>query len=463
MTTDNVTFIIFGITGDLSKRKLIPAIYHLLKNKKISNLALIGTGRSAVTIKEILTTAKSFLKQPDQKIWTLLEERSSYQQLDFSNPEDFAKLHTHVQTVEEQFNLSGNRLFYLATLPSQFNTITENLAKSKLADRKRSGWSRVVYEKPFGSDLKSAKMINRYITRVFDETQIYRIDHYLGKEIVGNIALIRFTNRILEPLWNRNHIDSVQIVLSEKLGVEGRGNYYDRYGAVKDMVQSHMLQLLALVAMEAPRRLTGEYIRDEKALVLKKLRFHDLLLGQYEGYTTEKDVQPNSATETFAALHLSVNNKRWKDVPFYLKTGKSLDKKESSIHLKFRPVHCLLSKSCPSEPNYLTIRIQPDEGFALELYSKVPGSSEDITSVKMDFSHAAKFGPNAPEAYETLLDDAIKGDQSLFIRNDEIEYSWKIVDKIKSKKMQVHPYPKNSAGPKELELFNREHHLQWKS
>lgn len=454
-----VTFIIFGITGDLSKRKLIPAIYHLLKNKKLKNFVLIGTGRSSVTINDILATAKSFLKNPDPAVWRFLEEQSQYYQLDFSNPDDFVKLQQQVVEIEAKHALPGNRLFYLATLPNHFIPITENLAKSNLADKEQKE-SRIVYEKPFGHDLKSAKKINRAITKVFDEQQIYRIDHYLGKELVANIALLRFTNRVLEPLWNKNHLEHVQIILDEKLGIEGRGNFYNHYGALIDVVQNHMLQLLALTAMERPKKLSGEFIREEKAKVLKKVRFHDVLLGQYQGYTAEKGVDSSSKTETFAAVYVTVNNKRWQGVPFYLRTGKSLDKKETSIYLKFKHVPCLLD-NCPPNSNSLLIRIQPNEGFFLELYAKVPGVSHQITPVKMDFSHAAAF-PQTPEAYEVLLEDVIKGERSLFIRNDEIEFSWKIIDTIKARKVPLFYYEPGSKGPKELAEFAQKQGFGWK-
>ena len=372
----------------------------------------------------------------------------------------YLKLKKLVKVVTKKHRLSGNKLFYLATLPEHFDTITSYLDKSHLA--KGKGWSKMVYEKPFGNDLESAKKINKCIARVFKEEQVFRIDHYLGKELVGNLAMLRFTNRVMEPLWNKEHIESVQILLSEKIGIEGRGNFYDKYGALKDVVQNHMLQILALTAMEAPAKLTGEFMRNEKAKVLKKIKVHKVLRGQYQGYLQEKGVKSNSSAETFAALHLEVQNKRWQGVPFYLKTGKYLTRKDTSIHIKFKPVHCLLQENCPTDSNYLTVRIQPDEGFDLELFSKSPGTTTGVTPVKMDFCHSCLFKLKTPEAYQILLEDVIKGEQSLFVRNDEIEYSWKIIDKIEKKKGTVYTYKQGSKGPEELIKFAREHKMRWR-
>ena len=456
----DVTFVILGATGDLTKRKVIPAIYQLLKEKRIRKLSIIGAARRDLDIKSILTEARSFIKRVNNSIWSKIEKASYYHPLDFYNSEDYEKLKSLIDNLEKKHRLPGNRLFYLATLPEHFDTITDNLAKTKLAKESSGQWSRLVYEKPFGSDLSSARKINHGIGRVFRENQVYRIDHYLGKELVGNISMLRFTNRILEPLWNSLHIDSIQVILKEKLGLEERGNFYDKYGALKDVVQNHMLQILALTAMEAPKKLNGEFIRNEKSKVLKVTEVEDVLLGQFEGYRTEKGVDENSNTETFAALKLKINNRRWQNVPIYLKTGKALKEKETCIYIKFKKATCLL-EVCPVESNNLTIRVQPNEGFSLELFAKIPGEAGKVEKIKMDFSHQCVTKHKSPEAYQVLLNEVIKGDQSLFVRNDEIESAWTIIDKVEAKKLKVHIYEKGSDGPKELDNFEKKHGMRW--
>ena len=281
----SVTFVILGATGDLAKRKIYPAIARLVENKKITNFAMIAVARRDKKISSILSESK---KLSGSKIsWKNIEKNSYYQQLDFTNEEDYRIMNDAITAIEKKHGLSGNRLFYLATLPDFFDTITNNLAKSNLT--KTNGWSRVVYEKPFGHDLQSARRINKCINRVFNEKQVYRIDHYLGKDLVANIAFVRFTNRVLEPLWNRNHVASVQIIMNENIDVGTRGNYYDKTGALKDVVQNHALQLLALTAMEPPKSLSGEYVRNKKANVLKKTRVKNVLLGQYDSYKRNPD------------------------------------------------------------------------------------------------------------------------------------------------------------------------------
>ncbi|MBD3273343.1 glucose-6-phosphate dehydrogenase [Candidatus Dependentiae bacterium] len=467
---NQATFIILGATGDLSKRKLIPAIYKLIKHKKIDRFALIGASIKKTDIKTILENSKKFISNSEEKIWKKLENYSYFFELDFYKSEKYQEFKKFIKEIEKRHKLKGNKIFYLATLPEHFKEITKNLYENKIVtkyDHKNNckdcnhPWSRIVYEKPFGHDLKSAKEINKCIRKLFHEKQIYRIDHYLGKELVSNIALVRFTNRIFEPLWNNKHIDSIQIILSEKIGIEGRGKFYDKYGAIKDVVQNHMLQILSLIAMEQPKKLEAKYIRDVKAKILKKLIFKNAILGQYKGYTEEKNVNPKSKTETFAALKLEINNKRWKGVPFYLKTGKNLDKKETSVHIKFKMVKCLLTQGCPSDSNYLTIKITPSNGFYLELNSKEP-QTNNLIPVEMNFCHSCLFGPNTPEAYENLLFDVIKGDQSTFVRSDEIEYSWKLIDSIKKNKYKIYKYEKGSKGPKEINLLDNKI-IRWRA
>lgn len=462
----SVTFVIMGASGDLTKRKLIPALYKLIQHQKVASYAIVGTALTPTTAAEILESAKPFIPHLDDAVWQKMVAAFYYHPLDFNKGDDYKTLHQAITTAEQKHSLPGNRLFYLATMPEHFATITSKLAAHGIVTRhapESETWSRVVYEKPFGDDLMSARAINEQISHVFDENQVFRIVHYLGKEIVGNIALIRFTNLFFQPLWNNNYIDSIEISINEKIGIEGRGEYYDRYGVLKDVVQNHLLQLLALVAMEPPKQLSGEDIRSAKAAVLKDTKIHDVLLGQYEGYQQEHGVPENSQTPTFAALKLSIDNDRWRGVPFFLKTGKCLAKKEASIHIKFKQAPCLLMQNCPADSNYLTISIEPEEGFFLEINAKVPGINYAVTPVKMDFCHSCLFGPNTAQAYEVLLADAIRGDQSVFVRSDEIEHAWQIVDNINLKDSTLHPYAPGSTGPRELQDWSQKMNIRWRS
>ncbi len=444
MNNNCFTFIILGATGDLTKRKLIPAIYRRVLANKLEKFSIVGAALSDTTVKEIFIASKKFVKNVDESVWKKIEDNFYYQQLDFYNFDGYIKLKKMIEQVElENF---GNRIFYLATMPAHFSIITKYLLESKIV-KKNESQARVVYEKPFGYDLKSSRQINKEITKVFKESQIYRIDHYLGKELIGDIALVRFTNRIFEPLWNNKNIESIQIVLNEDIGIEGRGEFYDSTGAMNDVVQSHILQILALVSMETPKALSGKYIRDAKANVLKKIKVDSVVLGQYEGYCDEPGVKKKSKTETFVSAKLFINNKRWDKIPFYIKTGKCLSKKEIYIHIRFKMVKCPL-ESCPADPNYLTIAIQPDEGFYLGINSKIPGKYE-VTPVQMEFCHSCLYGGNTPQAYENLLGDVMKGDQSVFLRYDEIELSWKIIEAMKAKKSKLYTYKKCTTGPKE--------------
>ena len=459
----SVTFVIMGATGDLTKLKLIPAIYSLLKLNVVSCISLIGVARSDVTIQSILDEAKKSIKDLDINVWNKLCKSAQYQRLDFNSLDDFCSLSNKIKETEKRENLSHNRIFYLATLPEHFKIATENLAKVGLGKNQKNGWEKILYEKPFGNDLYSAQDINKTIDKVFLEKNVYRVDHYLGKELVGNIALLRFTNRILEPLWNNKNIDSVQIICDENFGIKKRGNYFDKYGTIKDMFQNHILQIVSLVAMESPKFISGEYLRNEKVKVLKKISVEDVLLGQYEGYEREVGVDLKSRTETFFVAKLFINNKRWKGVPFFIRSGKNLNKKEAVIHIRFKAVDCLLSKSCPTDNNYLTIRIEPNEGFCFEINSKSLRKSFEIETFKMDFCHHCIYGLNTPESYEILLEQALAGEQSFFVRNDEVEMAWKIVDRINIKKLKIHKYSIGSSGPKELLEWNKKNHIIWKS
>lgn len=444
-------FILFGATGDLSKRKLIPALYKLIEDKKMCHFAIIGTALEARSSIEVLEQSKPFIAKIKQETWDRLVQSFYYFPMDFYHGTMYQKLHALIDEIEHKHKLPGNRILYFATMPQHFPSITKFLLESNLVQtvQKNSPWIRLVYEKPFGQDLASSKMLNNFLLQAFKEEQIFRIDHYLGKELVGNIALARFTNAIFEPLWNNQYIESVHISVKETLGVEERGAYYDTYGQLKDMVQSHILQLLALVAMESPGELTAQNIRSAKARVLDSIRVDKVLLGQYEGYRQEKSVGQSSDTDTFTGLRVFVDNKRWQDVPFYLVTGKKLDSKETTIELRFKMPKCPLT-SCPSEPNALILKIHPDAGIYLKLNAKLPGIAYEVAPVSMDFCHSCLFGPNTPEAYEVLLFDVMRGDQAAFLRADEVEASWRIIDTIKSHKHPLHTYACGSEGPKAM-------------
>ena len=465
---NDCAIILLGATGDLSTRKIFPALYTLFKNNKLGNSIIIGAALSEVTAQQLLDTVKKYIKPSDEDTWHAFTQRVLYFPVNFSNPEDFNSLAAYVTVQEKKAKLAGNRIVYCATAPYFYCTITQALAASGLVKRmpsaarnERALFQRIVYEKPFGHDLASAQEINACIAAHFEEQQIFRIDHYLTKELVGNIALVRFTNIVFEPLWNNRYIDHVQIIFDEELCLDGRGAFYDKYGALADVMQNHMMQLVALIGMEAPQKLTGDFIRTERAKVLQKVKVIDALLGQYKGYHQEQGVAPDSKTETFAEVYARIDNPRWAGVPFYLKAGKCLDKKETAIYIKFKQVDCLLSKACPSESNNLTIEISPNPLFALTLNAKVPGKNDEVSPVKMTFASDV-FGPQSPEAYETLFEEILKGEQSVSVRFDEIEYAWKIIDAVRALKPPLYEYERRSKGPQEgQELFQKKHGMRW--
>ncbi|MDR3550924.1 MAG: glucose-6-phosphate dehydrogenase [Candidatus Babeliales bacterium] len=464
MGQNECAFIILGATGDLTKRKLLPAIYRMIARDVSKRFIIIGAAFDETSIDAILDSAKHFIEDDfDDAVWQKIKSNAYYHQLNFSQLDDFKSLNKLVTKLEKKHELAGNRVVYLATAASFFCQITQYLAQSGVVVKRelnQKPWNRIVYEKPFGHDLKSAQEINACIDTYLDENQAYRIDHYLTKELVSNIALIRFTNCVFEPLWNNRYIDNVQIVLSETVGVENRGSYYDAYGALRDVVQNHMLELMALIGMEAPEKLTGDFIRDARAKVLQKIRVVDVVAGQYDGYTQEKSVPQDSQTETFAALYLMIDNPRWAGVPFYLKTGKALDKKETVIHIKFKQVDCLLTKNCPTDSNYLTIRLAPEESFVLTLNAKKPGMSQDIVPISMDYRHSSV---TTDSAYEVLLEEIIRGERSVSVRFDEIESAWKIIDSAREKIGDVQLYAQGSSGPNVAVEFAKKHGMRWRS
>ena len=451
---NDCTIVLLGATGDLAKRKIFPALYQLFVKNKLGNSIIIGAALDEIDAIKMLENVKHFIKPIDDATWQAFSKRVFYKAINFNHEKDFDALNAFVTEQEKKAKLTGNRLVYCATAPYFYCTITNSLASSGLVKRIEKGeiFQRIVYEKPFGHDLESAHEINMCIKQHFEECQVFRIDHYLTKELVGNIALVRFTNIVFEPLWNNRYIDQVLIVFDEEVCLDGRGLFYDKYGALADVMQNHMMQLVALIGMESPEKLTGDYIRAERAKVLQKVKVVDALIGQYRGYTQEKDVAPDSKTETFAQAYLRIDNPRWAGVPFYLKAGKCLDKKETAIYIKFKQVDCLLTKACPSEPNYLSIEISPNPLFALTFNAKKPGKSDEVMPVQMQFSHST-MGNQIPEAYETLFEEILKGEQSVSVRFDEIEYAWKIIDAISARKPQLYLYDKRSKGPEERKRF----------
>lgn len=464
----NVTIILFGATGDLSKRKIIPALYRFVAHNKLENFAIIGAAFDDVTADDMINAAHPFVENGDEKIWDVLRRNSFYKKINFTEHNDFVALKSFTQDCERKYdkNESFNRLFYVATSSQFFCSITQNSVDAGLLQKRETKdqtWHRIVYEKPFGHDLQSAREINACIAHALNETQVYRIDHYLTKEVVSNIAMIRFTNCVFEPLWSNRYIDQVHIVLSESGGIEGRGAYYDAAGALRDVVQNHMLEMLALICMESPEKLTGDYIRAQRVKVLEKVRFVDGILGQYDGYLSEKHVNANSHTDTYASLKLAVDTPRWIGVPFYLKTGKRLDKKETIIYIKFKQVDCLLMRGCPTDSNWLTIQIAPEAIISLILNAKLPGEFDQVMPVEMQFCHSCLYGLQTPEAYEVLIEEVMRGEQSISVRFDEIEYAWKLIDIIVAQKLPVYPYEQGSKGPQEEKQFDNKHGLRWRT
>jgi glucose-6-phosphate 1-dehydrogenase len=469
--------VIFGASGDLAKRKLIPAIYELARQKLLSDkFVLVGFSRSEMSDndyrKECREAVQKFArtKPVDEDVWNRIEHATFYVQGDYGSADDHRKLQKELKALDSRFGIEGNRLFYLSTPPNTFAPIIESLGKNK--DPESKAWERIIIEKPFGRDLASAKSLNALLHKYFSEEQVFRIDHYLGKETVQNLMVMRFANSIFEPIWNYKYIDHVQITVSETLGVGTRGGYYDKSGATRDMVQNHLFQLMALVAMEPPAALDAVSIRDEKVKVYKSVRRLSpdkadqfTVRGQYgpgegggqktNGYLKEKDVPPDSKTETFVALKLFIDNWRWSGMPFYLRTGKFLPEKLSEIVVRFRsPPLTLFQKQCesPVYPNDLIIRVQPDEGMSWRLNAKVPGGQMNIQPVALDFFYKTAFHVEPPEAYERLIFDAMMGDQTLFIRGDEAEAAWAVIDPIEQgwaeSKQAPQPYAPSTWGPK---------------
>ena len=454
---DPCTLVLFGGTGDLAHRKVIPALYQLWRTHLLPHeFTLVAFGRRSYSdescrdeIHESLATF-SRVQPVDEAVWRQFSDRIVYQRGDFNDDASYDALARRLDALDGERGTRGNRLFYLATQSSAFPEIIAQLGRIGLDHEIHgAGWRRIIIEKPFGRDLESAVRLNREVGKVFRERQVYRIDHYLGKETVRNLLVFRFGNGIFEPIWNRRYVDHVQITVAESIGVGTRGSFYEETGASRDILQNHLLQLLSLVAMEPPTAFEADALRNEKVKVLGAIAemtpaqvAGDVVRGQYgpgwvaaeevSGYREEPEVDPDSETETFVAAKLEVDDWRWAGVPFYLRTGKRLPKRATEIAIQFKAVPHRLFRDAHSdpEPNILAIRIQPDEGILLRLSSKVPGLGLDIRPVNMDFTYGSSFSVDSPDAYETLILDALLGDQSLFTRADEVEEAWGIVTPI---------------------------------
>lgn len=453
-TPDPCILVIFGATGDLTARKLFPALYNLAREGQLpAHFACVGFARRHKTHEqfrqEMFEAVSKFsrVRPIDPNLWQTFSEQVFYHTSEFDNDEGYASLQRFLKDLDRQFGTMGNRVHYLSTQPSFFADIIERLHHRQLIYPEIQGsfpWSRVIIEKPFGHDLKSALLLQKKISHSLTESQIYRIDHYLGKETVQNLLVFRFSNPIFESVWNNRHIDNVQITVSEEIGIGTRGSFFEEAGLLRDIVQNHMMQLLSLVAMEPPTSLKADAIRDEKVKVMESLRpfpvdslDEHIVRGQYGkgyiegksviGYREEANVAKNSDVETFAAMRLFLDNWRWAGVPFYLRAGKRLPKKSTEICITFKEAPGFLFKAANRslDPNVLVIRIQPDEGISLKMNSKVPGLSSPIQPVKMDFKYSSYFGAAPPEAYERLICDCMSGDGTLFARADELLASWK--------------------------------------
>jgi glucose-6-phosphate 1-dehydrogenase len=479
---DNCIIVIFGASGDLTKRKLMPSLFDLYRKKLMpDDFAILGIGRTdyqdgtfrekmAVDINEFIK-----IKLVDQTELIDFLKHSYYFTMDSANPGEYVKLKHKLNEINEMVQAKGNDIYYLATTPGLYENITSHLGEQGLhREEKNKGWKRIVFEKPFGFDLPSAITLNKHIQHIFNEKQIYRIDHYLGKETVQNILAFRFANGIFEPLWNRNYIHHVEVTAAERMGVEDRGKYYDSAGALRDMVQNHLLQLVATVAMESPGKFNDKSIRDEKVKVFQSLCPilsqnvpQQVVRGQYlaseiggetiRAYRDEQNVAADSKTETFAALKLFIDNWRWGGVPFYIRTGKRLPIQMTEVAIYFNKTpHHLFTQEFPAADtsNQLLIRIQPNEGILLRFGMKTPGAGFKIKSVDMDFHYKDLGDIEVPDAYERLLLDCMQGDATLYARSDEVEASWSFITPIleawqENPDIRLYGYPAGSWGPKE--------------
>ncbi|HEY3250286.1 MAG TPA: glucose-6-phosphate dehydrogenase [Ignavibacteria bacterium] len=488
---DASTIIIFGASGNLTRKKLMPALYKLYVQGFIGNdTKIIGVSRTYNDDNEFREAMKKAIKETetDCKGWDQFSEILDHIKADTNNDESYEDLKKEIINLETNEGCGGNRLFYLATPPESFDTIIDNLGKHDLSRPKdESCWTRIIVEKPFGRNLESAQRLDKKIGRVFREKQIYRIDHYLGKETVQNLLAFRFGNSIFEPIWNRNYIDHIQITAAETIGVEDRAAYYETAGALRDMVPNHLFQLMALIAMEPPVTFEADIVRDEKVQVfhaIEPIKYEEVskfaARGQYiEGminnekvpaYVNEKDVKPDSKTETYTALKLFVQNWRWAGVPIYIRTGKRMAKFVTDITLIFKKTPHMIFRTLAKDvhvSNILSIQIQPDESITLTFNAKIPGAGMQLKPVVMDFDYSSAFGTRAGNAYERLLRDCLTGDQTLYSRRDGIEAAWAVIDYVfdrweNEKNIAVPKYASGTWGPKEADELLLRDGRRWK-
>jgi glucose-6-phosphate 1-dehydrogenase len=495
-TDESCTLVIFGASGDLTRRKLLPALWSMFQSRVLPEpFAVVGVARSEMTNEQFRTRMREAISDfarvqpPSTRVWDRFAQALFYYAGDPADGAMYPGLTAYLRQVEQERGTGANRLFYVSTPPSVYPHLATRLGEAGLnrPTEGTGGWVRIIIEKPFGRDLASAGALNQVVASVFSEDQVYRIDHYLGKETVQNILVFRWANGIFEPLWNRNHVDHVQITVGEAIGVEGRGAYYEESGALRDMIQNHILQLLCLVAMEPPVTFDADPVRDEKTKVMRAIRpvaadevDRVAVRGQYgpgfvggqrvPGYREEKGVSAESITETFAALRLEIENWRWAGVPFYLRTGKRLPKRASEIAVQFKQTPHLVFRRNPEilgEPNRLVLRIQPDEGMSLSFGAKLPGQDLRIKPVEMEFDYGQAFGGEPPEAYERLLLDAMKGDATLYARGDWVMMAWELLQPVLATWAAGDPrkfpnYEAGTWGPAEADTLIERSGRRWR-
>jgi glucose-6-phosphate 1-dehydrogenase len=490
---DPCVLVIFGASGDLVRRKLVPALYYLSRNDLLpESFLIVGTSRTKMSHESFRDSLKESVRtdRPDafeEDAWWEFRKKIFYHPLDYSDGASYQGLASVLEKRETEFKTGGNRIFYLAVPPTLYKDITQHLGDAGLSKQKK-GYTRVIIEKPFGRDLESARGLNDHVHKWFQEDQIFRIDHYLGKETVQNILIFRFMNAIFEPVWNRRYIDHIQITAAETLGVENRAGYYEGAGILRDMFQNHMLQLLALTAMEPPTYFNSDRVREEKIKVFRSLRPIDLndldsslVLGQYgpgeaegkklRGYREEAGVSPHSNTPTFAAAKFHVDNWRWQGVPFYIRSGKRMTRKVTEIAIQFKPIPHLMLHAVTDEsisPNVLILKIQPDERIMISFQTKRPGFKSCLRQVLMDFSYRADGDGISLDSYERVLLDAMLGDQMLFVREEGVEVTWSILTPVLEmieKEKRVPPFPNysaGSAGPREADTLLEREEDRWR-